>query len=48
MILKRRGQSTGEYAVLFAIVLGAIVMMQQYVRDRIAGSVQKQADCVFI
>jgi len=43
-ILTRRGQSTGEYAILFAIVLGAIVAMQNYVRNRIAGSVRAGAD----
>ena len=38
-----RGQSIGEYAILFAIVLGAIVAMQAFVRDRIAGKIQNEA-----
>ena len=32
-----RGQSMGEYAILFAIVLGAAIAMQQYVKGRIQG-----------
>lgn len=43
-LLNRRGQSTGEYAILFAIVLGAVIAMQNYVRNRIAGRLQIQAD----
>lgn len=44
MCMKRqRGQSTGEYAVLFAIVLGGVIMMQGFVKSRIAGAIQKQA-----
>ncbi len=40
---RRRGQSTGEYAVLFAIVLGGVIMMQGFVKSRIAGAIQNQA-----
>ena len=36
----RRGQSTGEYAILFGIVLGAVVMMQVFIRNSIAGGLQ--------
>lgn len=36
----RRGQSTAEYAVLFAIVLGAAIAMQQYIRLRLQASTQ--------
>lgn len=43
-LLNRKGQSTGEYAVLFAVVLGAVIAMQSYVRNRIAGGIQSQAD----
>lgn len=32
----RKGQSTGEYAILFAIVLGAIIAVQSAIRNRIA------------
>lgn len=43
-LLNRRAQSTGEYAILFAIVLGAVIAMQNYVRNRIAGTLQGAAD----
>ena len=42
--LSRRGQSIGEHAILFAIVLGAVVAMQNYVRNRIASRIQQEAD----
>ena len=45
--LGRRGQSTGEYAILFAIVLGGVVAMQSYVRDRISDKIQTEADSAF-
>lgn len=44
MLLKRRGQSTGEYAILFAIVLGAVIGMQGYIRNKIAGALMNEAD----
>ena len=40
----KRAQSTGEYAILFAIVLGAVIAIQGYVRNRIAGGIQNQAN----
>ncbi len=43
-LLRNRGQSTGEYAILFAIVLGAVIAMQNYVRNRIAGGIQSRAN----
>lgn len=43
-LLSRRAQSTGEYAILFAIVLGAVIAMQNYVRNRVAGALQGAAD----
>jgi len=43
-LVSRRGQSTGEYAILFAIVLGAVIGMQNYIRNRIAGRLQLEAD----
>lgn len=39
-----RGQSTAEYAVLFAIVIGAAIAMQQYVKGRLQGAVAGVAD----
>jgi len=43
-LLKSRGQSTGEYAILFAIVLGAVIGMQNYIRNQIAGALKNEAD----
>jgi len=39
-MLSKRGQSTGEYAILFAIVLGAVFAVQNYIRNRVAGSIK--------
>lgn len=44
MFLNRRGQSTGEYAILFAVVLGAAVAVQNAVRNRIAFKILEEAD----
>lgn len=43
----RRGQSMGEYAILFAIVLGAAIAMQQYVKVRLQGAIKQGADDYF-
>lgn len=43
-LLSKRGQSTGEYAILFAIVLGAVLAMQNFVRNRIAGGIEAQTN----
>ncbi len=40
----QRGQSMGEYAILFAIVIGAAIAMQQYVKSRLQGGVKLGAD----
>lgn len=40
----RIGQSTGEYALVFAIILGAIVAMQTYVKRELQGRVKDGAD----
>jgi len=42
--LTKRGQSTGEYAILFAIVLGAVFAVQNFVRHNIAGNLKQHAD----
>ena len=44
LIRTRRGQGTAEYAILFAIVIGAAIAMQQYVKSRLQGAVHVQAD----
>ena len=41
---RRNGQSIGEYAILLGIVLGAVFAIQNFIRNRIAGCVQQQAD----
>jgi len=43
-LISKRGQSIGEYAILFGIVLGAVIAMQGYIRQRIAGTIQVEAD----
>lgn len=40
----RKGQSIGEYAILFAVVLGAVVAMQRYVSNRLAGTTKTWTD----
>lgn len=43
-LYNRKGQSTGEYALIFAIVLGAIVAMQTYVKKELQGRIKDGAD----
>ena len=40
----RRGQSTGEYAVVIALVLGAVIGMQTFVRRALNGRFKDAAD----
>ena len=40
----QQGQSMAEYAILFAIVIGAAIAMQQYVKSRLQGAVRGSAD----
>ena len=42
----RRGQSTAEYAVVIALVLGAVIGMQTYVKRAINARIQEGADRV--
>ena len=44
MIRGRTGQSTAEYAVLFAIVIGAAIAMQQYIKARLQGASKAYTD----
>lgn len=44
LLRSHRGQSTAEYAVLFAIVIGAAVAMQQYVKSRLQGAIASHAN----
>ena len=42
-LLSQRGQSTGEYAILVTIVLGAVIAIQSAVRNRVAQRILDQA-----
>jgi uncharacterized membrane protein YadS len=44
ILRSRRAQSTAEYAVLFAIVIGAAIAMQQYVKSRLQGGIAGTAN----
>ena len=44
MRLNRKGQSTGEYAIVFALVLGAVIGMQAYVRRGLQQGVKMGSD----
>ena len=40
----RNGQSTAEYAVLFALIIGSAIAVQQYVKFRLQGAVKGATD----
>jgi uncharacterized protein (UPF0333 family) len=42
--LKKRGQSTLEYAVIIAVIVGALIAMQVYVKRGIQGRLRTAAD----
>ena len=44
MIRSRRGQGMAEYAILFAIVLGAAIAMRQFLKSRFQGTVAALGD----
>ena len=44
MLLKRRAQSTLEYALVIAVVVGALVAMQVYVKRGVQGRLKSAAD----
>ena len=44
MLLKRRGQSTLEYAVLIGIVAGGLIVMQIYLKRAKMGGLRQAAD----
>jgi len=44
--LRKRAQSTAEYAVLIALVVGAVVAMQVYVKRGIQGRIRDVVDDV--
>ena len=44
LLRTRNGQSMAEYAILFAIVIGAAIAMQQYIKSRLQGTMQGATD----
>jgi uncharacterized protein (UPF0333 family) len=45
-IISKRAQTTAEYAILIAIVVGAVVAMQVYVKRGLQGRVRDVVDMV--
>lgn len=43
-MLRKKGQSTLEYAVVIAVVVAALVIMQMYVRRGFQGRLRQSAD----
>jgi len=44
MLMKRRAQSTLEYALIIAVVVGALIAMQVYVKRGIQGRLKSATD----
>jgi hypothetical protein len=44
LLLKRKGQSTAEYAILIGLVIGALVVMQVYVKRGMQGRMKDATD----
>jgi len=44
MLIKRRAQSTLEYALIVAVVVGALIAMQVYVKRGLQGRLKSAAD----
>ncbi len=44
--MSRKGQSTMEYAILIAVVVGALVAMQIYIKRGIQGKLRSSADSI--
>lgn len=43
-MLRRRGQSTLEYAVVIAVVAGALLLMNHYIRRGVEGKLRESTD----
>ena len=43
-MLKRKGQSTLEYALIIAVVVGGLLLMQHYVKRGYAGRLKSASD----
>jgi len=44
MLIKRRAQSTLEYALIVAVVVGGLIAMQVYVKRGLQGKIKESAD----
>lgn len=44
--MRRRGQSTLEYALIIAVVLGALLAMNNYMRRGVQGRLRSSADSI--
>ena len=44
MLIKRRAQSTLEYALIIAVVVGALIAMQVYVKRGVQGRLKSATD----
>ena len=44
MLIKRRAQSTLEYALMIAVVVGALIAMQVYVKRGLQGKLKDSTD----
>ena len=44
MLMKRRAQSTLEYALMIAVVVGALIAMQVYVKRGLQGKLKDSTD----
>ena len=43
-LLNKRGQSLAEYGIIIGVVIGAVFAMTPYIKTRIQGAIQVQAD----
>jgi hypothetical protein len=43
-MLKRRGQSTLEYAIIIAVIVGGLLVMQHYIKRGYQGKLKSAAD----
>jgi len=44
MLIKRRAQSTLEYALIVAVVVGGLIAMQVYIKRGLQGKLKESAD----
>lgn len=44
MLLRKKGQSTLEYAVIIAVIVGALIAMQMYIKRGVQGRLRQASD----